>query len=130
MFISHFKSEPSWKTEEARRAFFDEFAASKGADHRDPLFWSGITVTDLLCYRPVRYLFPPTLPPSLLCFIYLHFFFKGYRSIAPYYGGQLSTCLMQLYPDIGLTQSHFDSMCHLFILSSLLFHTNDKYFKY
>ena len=30
-------------------------------------------------------------------------------TIARYYGGKLSTCLMQLYPDIGLSQSHFDT---------------------
>ena len=35
-------------------------------------------------------------------------FLQGFSTIVGYHGGRLSTCLMQLYPDIGLKWYHFN----------------------
>ena len=99
-------------------------------DPRNPLFWGRVTVRDLHRYQPVCPLsrsplfslitnYITSLHLILLitivfCFCFF-FFLQGYRAISQYYGERLSTCLMQLYPDIGLSQSHFDNgLCHLY----------------
>ena len=123
-YISHSKIVQSWKTEAERRAFFDSFAASKGMDPRNPDFWSNVAIQDLQRYQSVCFSLPLSpLPLSLnitsnqlllILFTFIDVSLQGYRTILGYHKGQLSTCLMQLYPDIGLELSHFDCMCHLF----------------
>ena len=118
VIISHSKIVQSWKTEAERRVFFDKYAASKGMDPRNPDFWSSVAVQDLHRYQPVY--FPPHLLfisshfISFISFYYLFIYYllQGYKTVARYHGGRLSTCLMQLYPDIGLTKAHFSiGMC-------------------
>eukprot|EP00026_Physarum_polycephalum_P002219 Phypoly_transcript_02224.p1 GENE.Phypoly_transcript_02224~~Phypoly_transcript_02224.p1 ORF type:complete len:937 (+),score=116.21 Phypoly_transcript_02224:57-2867(+) len=75
----------SWKDERERRRYFDKFAASQGFDPLNPVAWSRVSVGDLKLFHP------------------------GYRTILKYYGGKLSACLLQLYPDIGLEMPHFDA---------------------
>ena len=60
---------------------------------------------------------PAMLAASLISshFILFMDILQGFITIAEYHGGKLSTCLMQLYPDIGLTRSHFDTgLCSYF----------------
>ena len=47
------KTVQSWRTEAERRVFFDSFAASKGMNPRDSVFWSRVPVQDLCRYQPV-----------------------------------------------------------------------------
>ena len=91
-------------------------------DPRNPDFWSRVSTQELKTWQPVcsrlSSLLPIPAPSSsvpslfvLFLFLFLsnfiHVLLQGYKAIAAYYGGRLSTCLMQLYPDIDLKQSHF-----------------------
>ena len=87
-FFTHSKTVQSWKTEAERRAFFDNFAASKEMDSRNPVFWSRVTVRELCRFQPVR-LLPLVSPlhpllPSLSFFIFVDmfclYFFAGFQN--------------------------------------------------
>eukprot|EP00026_Physarum_polycephalum_P001831 Phypoly_transcript_01834.p1 GENE.Phypoly_transcript_01834~~Phypoly_transcript_01834.p1 ORF type:complete len:743 (-),score=122.50 Phypoly_transcript_01834:185-2413(-) len=75
------RTEKFWTVED-RKTFFDNFAAAKGFDPLIPDNW-----------YPVSYL---SLSQH-----------KGFKQILRFYDGDLSTCLMQLYPNIGLQKAKF-----------------------
>eukprot|EP00026_Physarum_polycephalum_P009775 Phypoly_transcript_09911.p1 GENE.Phypoly_transcript_09911~~Phypoly_transcript_09911.p1 ORF type:complete len:388 (-),score=61.92 Phypoly_transcript_09911:195-1190(-) len=72
----------SWTQESDRKAFFDNFAASRGFDPHVADNWYDVTTRELDQ--------------------------RGFDGILRYYGGKLSDCLVQLYPNIGLEKSKFN----------------------
>eukprot|EP00026_Physarum_polycephalum_P002350 Phypoly_transcript_02356.p1 GENE.Phypoly_transcript_02356~~Phypoly_transcript_02356.p1 ORF type:complete len:908 (+),score=118.97 Phypoly_transcript_02356:113-2836(+) len=77
----------SWTDEKKRKTFFDRFAHDKGFDPLVPGNWYSVTTRMFHDYQ-------------------------GYEAILNYYGGKLSDCLMQLYPDIGLQKSRFNLLSY------------------
>eukprot|EP00026_Physarum_polycephalum_P000561 Phypoly_transcript_00562.p1 GENE.Phypoly_transcript_00562~~Phypoly_transcript_00562.p1 ORF type:complete len:1320 (+),score=101.35 Phypoly_transcript_00562:116-4075(+) len=75
---------PSWTLTKERRAFFDKFASTQGFDPLVPGNWCHVTPLTLGRYQ-------------------------GYRAIMKYYHGNLSDCLLHLYPNIGLKQPEFNN---------------------
>eukprot|EP00026_Physarum_polycephalum_P002318 Phypoly_transcript_02324.p1 GENE.Phypoly_transcript_02324~~Phypoly_transcript_02324.p1 ORF type:complete len:754 (+),score=90.25 Phypoly_transcript_02324:5-2266(+) len=71
------------QTPESRKLFFDNFAMSYGFDPLVPENWYHVSSHELRKH-------------------------EGYKAILQIYGGKLHSCLMQVYPDIGLEESKFN----------------------